>query len=229
VFKAGRFFFEDGLRALAKAKAAGCPVVFVSNGGAGLQEGEYLNSLKEKITHAASPADQAAHGPALAGLGVDSMILSYTPMGEDERFRPPGQLLLVGDPKEKVKACADAYGWSYVHVSDYCADHPGVDPFKEAMRSGTSHTAVANPNGDRPSASSKGDFATSAAAGKDNFDTVVVMSDPHDWFEALQVAAVSGLHASVVTGVPVVTRERWRFVTVFIFKPFLSCVCVCVC
>ena len=83
VFKAGRFFFEDGLRALATgiavcpfphlsrlpstshssrphgswfailAKAAGCPVAFVTNGGAGFGEAEYLEALKQKIVGAA--------------------------------------------------------------------------------------------------------------------------------------------------------------------------------
>jgi ribonucleotide monophosphatase NagD (HAD superfamily) len=42
VFKAGRFFFEDGLRALAACKAAGCAVCFVTNGGGGLSESSYL-------------------------------------------------------------------------------------------------------------------------------------------------------------------------------------------
>ena len=49
MFKAGRYFFEDGLRALAACKAAGSPVVFVTNGGGGHGEEEYLTALKEKV------------------------------------------------------------------------------------------------------------------------------------------------------------------------------------
>lgn len=49
MFKAGRYFFEDGLRALAACKAAGCPVAFVTNGGAGHGEAEYLEALKKKV------------------------------------------------------------------------------------------------------------------------------------------------------------------------------------
>ena len=60
VFKAGRYFFSDGLKALALAKSRGCPVCFVTNGGGGLAEAEYLSSLKKKICDAASIDDRAA-------------------------------------------------------------------------------------------------------------------------------------------------------------------------
>jgi ribonucleotide monophosphatase NagD (HAD superfamily) len=49
VFKAGRYFFPEGLKALALCHEAGVPFVFVSNGGGGLGEAEYLNGFKKKL------------------------------------------------------------------------------------------------------------------------------------------------------------------------------------
>lgn len=127
--QAGRYFFPDGLKALADARAAGCAVVFVTNGGGGLGEEEYLLGFKKKILSAsgeADPATKALLAKELDGIGVESMILSYTPMGEDLSFKKK-RVLLVGDPKEKVKAAAASYGWkNAVHVSEYVKKHSTV-------------------------------------------------------------------------------------------------------
>jgi hypothetical protein len=77
-------------------------VAFVTNGGGGLSEAEYLRGLKEKILGAASDEDRAAFGSVLDHIEVPSMVLSYTPMGESPEFKDK-HLLLVGDPKEMVK------------------------------------------------------------------------------------------------------------------------------
>jgi HAD superfamily hydrolase (TIGR01450 family) len=194
VFKAGRFFFADGLKALATAKAKGCPVCFVTNGGGGLGESEYLAGLKKKIATAASEEDREARMQGgvssldlLNSISDNAMILSYTPMGEAEQFKEQ-KVLLVGDPREKVETVARSYGWNFVHVTSYCGANPTVDPFAAAR--GQSHTAVANEAAPRPASPARGDFAAAASSAasseSDNFDSVVVMTDPHDWFEALQ-------------------------------------------
>ena len=200
VFKAGRYFFSDGLKALALAKSRGCSVCFVTNGGGGLTEAEYLSSLKKKICDAASIDDCAAivngHVPRsdyIDAIEDNAMILSYTPMGEAEEFKTQ-KVLLVGDPKEKVEAVARSYGWNFMHVTSYCSKYPTVDPFASAR--GQSHTAVANEEAPRPASPSRGNFsrgytaeidaASSSAPALDDFDSVVVMTDPHDWFESLQ-------------------------------------------
>ena len=74
------------------------------------------------------------------------MVLSYTPW--ESQVCPNLQdrkVLLVGDPKEKVLEVAAAYGLKKaIHYSDYAVQNPSVNPFRAAMESGTSHTAVAN-------------------------------------------------------------------------------------
>ena len=76
VFKAGRFFFADGLKALATAKAKGCPVCFVTNGGGGLGESEYLAGLKKKIATAASEEDRAHSSVARQMRGLSEVCVS---------------------------------------------------------------------------------------------------------------------------------------------------------
>ena len=168
VFKAGRFFFADGLKALATAKAKGCPVCFVTNGGGGLGESEYLAGLKKKIATAASEEDREARMQGgvssldlLNSISDNAMILSYTPMGEAEQFKEQ-KVLLVGDPREKVETVARSYGWNFVHVTSYCGANPTVDPFAAAR--GQSHTAVANEAAPRPASPARGDFADRRAA-----------------------------------------------------------------
>ncbi len=107
---------------------------FVTNGGGGYRETDYLSSLKQKILEAAPPADRASMGWALGEIGPSNMVLCYTPLGESEWFKDR-RLLLIGDPAEKVKDVARGYGWlRAVHVSDYITSHPTVDPFGAAKQ-----------------------------------------------------------------------------------------------
>ena len=86
----------------------------------------------------------AAHDP-LAWLTGDRMILSYTPMDDDQSMKDQ-RILLIGDPKEKVKAMAVQYGWTNaVHVSDYCEANPLVDPFGAARAGDPSKEIVVEP------------------------------------------------------------------------------------
>ena len=95
------------------------------------------------------------------------------------------RVLLVGDPAEKCKEVAASYGLKHVtHYSDYARAHPTLNPFRVAREAGTSHTAVAN--------------KSAAAAPKNTevgeeepFASVLVMSDPYEWYKALQVHVLS--------------------------------------
>ena len=122
-------------------------------------------------------------------------------------------MLVVGDPKEKVLAVAEAYGCvvspfsldpfpslttrhrlsppprrfaNAVHVSDYAARHPTLNPFAAARADGTSHTAVANKT------MAAADYTGGGAAPWDEgIEAVLVMTDPWDWFETVQVSVCS--------------------------------------
>lgn len=63
VFKAGRYFFPDGLKALAQCHEAGVPFVFVSNGGGGLGEAEYLSGFKKKLIEVSIRTYTYTHRP----------------------------------------------------------------------------------------------------------------------------------------------------------------------
>mmetsp|Transcript_96770 Transcript_96770/g.276410 ORF Transcript_96770/g.276410 Transcript_96770/m.276410 type:complete len:401 (-) Transcript_96770:812-2014(-) len=223
------------------ANDGGASVCFVTNGGGGDSEEAYMKKTTSKIVKAAVEAAKAsgleqlieetdaAHDP-LAWLTGDRMILSYTPMDDDQSMKDQ-RILLIGDPKEKVKAMAVQYGWTNaVHVSDYCEANPLVDPFGAARAGDPSKEIVVEPTsghgfGRKGSLSTTGvdvdgDNAAAAAPSSSGpnhgyigpivaapppkfsqrprsgsnateeqpFDTVVVMTDPHDWFEALQAA-----------------------------------------
>jgi len=193
VFKAGKHWFPDGLRALARARAAGCPVAFLTNGGGGMNEADYLRDLKKKIIAGAEETgeERARLAGHLDGIGVESMILSYTPMGEDPSFRDK-RILLIGDPKEKVKAVARGYGWTNAtHVDDYGLLFKTADPFGSSSgepSGGKKSHSAASSDEHPPSGPLMSRRPSVLAAAEDDFDTVVVMTDPHDWFSALQIA-----------------------------------------
>ena len=130
-------------QALASARQAqplGHFAKFATRDAKGYGEDEYLAGLKKKIANAASEED---HGELSAGgvsnldrltsITDDSMILSYTPMGESKHFQKQ-KVMLVGDPKDKVEAVARSYGWSFEHVTTYCGANPAVDPFAAVRR-----------------------------------------------------------------------------------------------
>jgi len=122
------------------------------------------------------------------------MVLSYTPW--ETQLVPDladKKVLLVGDPKDKVLEVARTYGLKHaVHYSDYAIQHPTVNPFRQAMEAGTSHTAVANAtkaSGGMKMTSSQKSFAEMAAAEAESpFAAVLVMCDPYGWYEACQVS-----------------------------------------
>ena len=121
------------------------------------------------------------------------MILSYTPwktMLAPEMTEQ--RVLLIGDPREKVLEVAHSYGLKYAtHYQDYAIENDSINPFRAAKSGGTSHTAVAV-------ASSKTSFSgkeptspkRAGSVPKDEvpFAAILVMCDPYEWYEALQVS-----------------------------------------
>jgi HAD superfamily hydrolase (TIGR01456 family) len=181
VFKYGREWNELGLKALSRASDAGMPFVFVTNGGGGLTEAEYGKHLKEKIVEAGKASGVTGD---FALPEAKRMVLSYTPWATalapdlaDKR------VMIVGDPKEKVKYVAQSYGLSKaVHYSDYAVEYPTVNPFRAAQEAGTSHTAVANKSVEVKTKDPK------SISNEEPFAAVLVFCDPYLWYEALQVS-----------------------------------------
>ena len=113
------------------------------DGGGGLTEATYGSHLKEKVLAAGVAGGTSGEMPLPT---AQHMVLSYTPW--ESQLAPDlldKKVLLVGDPKEKVKEVALKYGLKRaVHYSDYAIMNPTVNPFRAAKEAGTSHTAVAN-------------------------------------------------------------------------------------
>jgi len=87
---------------------------------------------------------------------------------------------LRAPPRAQVLNVAESYGLKNVtHYEDYATMHATINPFRQAQKSGTSHTAVAN--------SSVASLASADVQDKDPFAAILVMCDPYAWFEALQV------------------------------------------
>ena len=180
VFKYGREWAEAGLSSLRKASEAKIPYVFVTNGGGGLTEKVYGAHLKEKVLAAGGGSSGDIELPS-----AERMILSYTPW---ETQLVPGlvdkRVLLVGDPADKVRDVAATYGLKHaVHYSDYARAHPSINPFALARESGTSHTAVANTTVVKTAAQ-----PASKENAEEPFAAILVMCDPYEWYEALQIS-----------------------------------------
>ena len=183
VFKYGREWSKDGLRALQKVTEAKMPFVFVTNGGGGLTEASYAESMSSKI-RAASSLPEKERTDVI--IDENRMVLSYTPW--QSQLAPSlaeGAVLIIGDPKEKVLQVAHNYGIKYaVHYSDYAVKHYNINPFRGAREGGHSHTAVAT-----TAVSNAEGAKRTACEGADElpFEAVLVMCDPYEWYEAVQV------------------------------------------
>jgi len=180
VFKYGREWSTSGLQALKKVSDASMPFVFVTNGGGGLTEAVYGQHLKEKVVSAGGGSSGDIALPS-----AERMVLSYTPWAS--QLAPDladKRVLLVGDPREKVLEVAKSYGLKRVtHYSDYARTHSTVNPFRSAVMSGRSHTAVDN--------ATKSDAKAPVQdknAPEEPFASILVMCDPYEWYEAVQVS-----------------------------------------
>jgi HAD superfamily hydrolase (TIGR01456 family) len=182
VFKYGREWSPDGFAALQKLHSAGIPHVFVTNGGGGLLESTYAAGFASKVKGAA--VNPTGLEPLMSEA---NMILSYSPwkraLGPQLADR---RVLLVGDPRDKVLQVAQSYGLKKaVHYQDYAKLHHTINPFRAAREDGASHTAVAN-----AAEGPIGSHSVGTAHFSDNddpFAAVLVMCDPYEWFEALQI------------------------------------------
>ena len=195
VFKYGREWSEHGLDALKRAAAAGISYVFGTNGGGGRTEGTYGSHLKEKVLEAGG-----GQSGDIALPSAERMVLSYTPW--HTQLAPEladKRVMLVGDPKEKVLNVAAQYGLKHVtHYTDYAITHKHVNPFRAAKESGKSHTAVDNATAKTgppftgaaaaPGAAAPAAAHNVAAGDEVPFAAVLVMCDPYEWYEALQVS-----------------------------------------
>jgi len=183
VFKYGREWSTDGLRALQKVTEANMPFVFVTNGGGGLTEAAYASSMSSKIRSASSlPESERTE----VIIDESRMVLSYTPW--QSMLAPQladSAVLLIGDPKEKVLEVAHNYGLKYaVHYSDYAIRHDKINPFRAAKEGGRSHTAVANSTIANAVGAAR---SASEGASERPFEAIMVMCDPYEWYEAVQV------------------------------------------
>lgn len=222
VFKYGRQWSMEGLGALGSVEAAGIPYLFVTNGGGGLSEGEYAESLDGKIRSAAG-AD-AELDMSVPRVDASKLVLSYSPWRE---YLAPklakDRVLLVGDPKEKTLAVAAEYGFENVtHYRDYAESHPTVNPFSPAA---PSHTAVANPTTPRESevregslkkrprlysSASASEATPTGGAPEEPFAAVLVLCDPYDWFCASRIGVRRTFLRSASHKVPKRFRRVFR-------------------
>lgn len=131
VFKHGGKWESRGGQALRKVMEARVPFVFMTNGGGGRTEEEYVVEIARKVQEA--EAEGAEAPPPLLHIPPASIVLSYTPFDLDLGRLKDKPVLIVGDPKEKVMNVARSYGYQApIHITDYDRAHPLMNPFKVA-------------------------------------------------------------------------------------------------
>ena len=183
VFKHGGAWDPAGLAVLGKCVAAGVPFAFVTNGGGGKTEGEYAAELKAKLVDAAASSAAADFLAEGSGVAIDAshMVLSYTPWARHLDALKPKPILVIGDPADKVLACARAAGFTRaVHVRDYARAKPTLNPFQRLDDDGGG-------GGGGGESAENAAAAVAAACAGEPFAALCVFTDPLDFFEALQV------------------------------------------
>merc|ERR1719456_1023627 len=92
--------------------------------------------------------------------------MSYTPWNEDLAHLKQSPVLIVGSPQEKVMNVVKSYGFERaVHLKDYDEKHPLMNPFTHE------NTTI----------------DTTQETWTEGFKAVCVLTDPDDFFTALQV------------------------------------------
>jgi ribonucleotide monophosphatase NagD (HAD superfamily) len=191
VFKHGGIWETKGAAVLHKIAKAGLPYAFMTNGGGGRTEEQYAAELSSKL-NAASAVEGAGGGVSVA---ASNMVLSYSPWRQDLAALRDQPVLVVGDPAGPVVAAAKAFGWTKaMHISEYAAKHPLMNPFKH------DNTAVQDGN-----------------AWDEGFAAVCVFTDPLNFFEALQIC--SDVLLSSRPGITEV--ERGHAIPIFFSNPDL--------
>lgn len=167
VFKHGGKWEQRGAEVIRRVIDADVPFVFMTNGGGGRTEAEYISDLQTKLLAAEAEAGSQAEGAARPlDLSTEQMILSYSPWNTDLAHYKDKPILVVGDPKARVMNVAAHYGFSRaIHITDYDDAHPLMDPFK------------------------KEDVAvqTEGEQWDEDIKAICVFTDPGNFFQALQI------------------------------------------
>mmetsp|Transcript_1465 Transcript_1465/g.2084 ORF Transcript_1465/g.2084 Transcript_1465/m.2084 type:complete len:414 (+) Transcript_1465:356-1597(+) len=182
VFKRGSIHSESGAEALRRVVAAKLPFAFVTNGGGGRTEAQYATELGSKLLAAESKTDikdgeleeKTKEGQekgstditagSLLEIRAEQMILSYSPFKSDLEHLKPFPTLIVGSYTSLF--VARQYGFKKaVHIEDYAHRNPLLNPFSKRTpkkMSGKCHSS-------------------------EGFGSVLIFSDPVDYFEAMQI------------------------------------------
>lgn len=139
------------------------PHVFISNGGWGKTEEEYAAEISVGLSNARAEVEPNA---SLVKVDAKQVVLSYSPWLKDLAHLKDESILCVGIPREGVKNVMKSYGFTKaVHIQDYDAVHPLMNPFKNENTK----------------------MDTSKETWKEGFKAVCVLTDPPDYYEALQL------------------------------------------
>mmetsp|Transcript_14288 Transcript_14288/g.28825 ORF Transcript_14288/g.28825 Transcript_14288/m.28825 type:complete len:457 (-) Transcript_14288:193-1563(-) len=164
VFKNGGKYASFGADALEKLHKARIPYCFMTNGGGGRTETQYAKVMNEKInafdSKKRNKSDYATE---------EQMILSYSPFKQHLGHLMEYPVLVVGCPRSLNTA--REYGFQKpMHLSEYTRRHPMMNPFGK-------------------SGCEKDDKVINGGkeTWNENFQAILVFTDPGDFFEAIQV------------------------------------------
>uniref|UniRef100_A0A7S1XUV5 Uncharacterized protein n=1 Tax=Phaeomonas parva TaxID=124430 RepID=A0A7S1XUV5_9STRA len=142
VIKQGKKTCAEALWALQELDKRGVPYVFLTNGGGGRTEEEYALELTKKLQGPLEPCGCSGHkrevlpGAPAPEISTSQMVLAYSKFPELEELKDH-PVLVVGEPLDKVRHVAKAMGFEKaVHLMDYLARHPEMDPFGTDKRKG---------------------------------------------------------------------------------------------
>eukprot|EP00470_Lotharella_oceanica_P003915 CAMPEP_0170172240 /NCGR_PEP_ID=MMETSP0040_2-20121228/5479_1 /TAXON_ID=641309 /ORGANISM="Lotharella oceanica, Strain CCMP622" /LENGTH=471 /DNA_ID=CAMNT_0010412803 /DNA_START=50 /DNA_END=1465 /DNA_ORIENTATION=+ len=166
VFKMGGKYADFGAEALRKVIEAGLPYVLMTNGGGGRTEDEYAAEINSKLY---SVEKNKLTKKRIDYVGEDQMVLSYTPFNTDFAHLKDKSVLVVGSPR--CEDLAKHYGFKKaMHLTRYSCKHPLMNPFG-------------------PSGCEKDDCVveTGPELWDENFEAVLVFTDPSNFFEGIQL------------------------------------------
>lgn len=199
VLKFGGRWDPSGAVAIQRVIDAKVPHVFMTNGGGGRTEKEYAAEITKKLTQARKDAEAEGlfpPGSSSTQMDVDEsrVLLSYTPWNEDLAHLKHEPILTVGMPKEGIDNVMRSYGFEKaMHVQDYVARHPLMDPFKGSSTAPSADVPLSQEiplSQDYPLSQ---DLTWPSRENKESekwdegFKAICVLTDPSDFFQACQV------------------------------------------
>eukprot|EP00467_Chlorarachnion_reptans_P008279 CAMPEP_0114521370 /NCGR_PEP_ID=MMETSP0109-20121206/20148_1 /TAXON_ID=29199 /ORGANISM="Chlorarachnion reptans, Strain CCCM449" /LENGTH=466 /DNA_ID=CAMNT_0001702467 /DNA_START=180 /DNA_END=1580 /DNA_ORIENTATION=+ len=164
VFKNGGKYASFGASAIAKLQANNIPYVFMTNGGGGRTEALYAETMNQKL----SAFDSKQRGDS-EYASEDQMVLSYSPFATHLNHVKDEPVLIVGCPRAMNAARQQGFKKA-MHLSEYTRRHDTMNPFSKA--------------GCEKDDQVLGD---GKERWNENFQAILVYTDPSDFFEALQV------------------------------------------